>query len=187
MIDPLRLLLLGGLVFHKVVWEVLKTRGPAPRPPAVPPLKKLVKLVKVGVLLFLVVQCAFLDVLPIPGPSEGRRAAGVVLFLLGLTVAVTGRIHLGRSWTDLEDFQVGAPQLVSHGIYRSIRHPIYTGDLLLVTGLELALNSWLVLGALAILVVVVRQIGAEEALLARTLPGYAEYQGRTKRLVPFLF
>jgi protein-S-isoprenylcysteine O-methyltransferase Ste14 len=188
-IDPVRIVLLAGLVFHKAVWEVMKARGKTVAAPvAVPLLTKLVKLVKLGVLLFLVAQTLFLDVLPIPGPPEGRRAVGVALYLAGLAIAVTGRVQLGRNWADLEDYQVGSKQaVVSHGIYGYIRHPIYTGDLLLLTGLELALNSWLVLGVLLILAVVLRQAAAEEVLLAQRLDGYADYRARTKRFVPFLY
>jgi protein-S-isoprenylcysteine O-methyltransferase Ste14 len=77
-------------------------------------------------------------------------------------------------------------QVVSSGIYGYIRHPIYTGDLLLLAGLELALNSWLVLGVLAPLVMVVRRAKAEEAILSRALPEYADYTARTKRFIPFV-
>jgi len=176
-------------VFHKAVWEVTKARGTSrEQQGSVSPVRRLVKLVKLAILVFLLVQCLFLDVLPIPGPAAGRKAVGLGLFLAGLAVAVTGRIQLGRNWADLEDFQVGSKQaLVSHGIYRVIRHPIYIGDLMLITGFELALNSWLVLGALLVLAVVARQAAAEEDLLAQRLDGYADYRSRTKRFVPFLY
>jgi len=187
--DPIRWLLLGGLVLHKAVWEVMKAGGTAAEPPSpVRPLTRLIKLVKVAVLAFLLVQCLFLDVLPIPGPAARRQVVGLGLFLAGLAVAVTGRVQLGRNWADLEDFQVGSKQaLVRRGIYRCIRHPIYVGDLMLITGFELALNSWLVLGALLVLAVVLKQAAAEEALLAQRFDGYADYRARTKRFVPFLY
>lgn len=64
----LRIFLFLGLVLHKVVWEVLKKPASSVAPTAPRPasgLKSLVKLVKVGVLLFLVVQTLFLNVFPI--------------------------------------------------------------------------------------------------------------------------
>jgi protein-S-isoprenylcysteine O-methyltransferase Ste14 len=94
---------------------------------------------------------------------------------------------LGKNWVDLEDYQVLPEQLlVTEGIYRYVRHPIYTGDVLLLVGLELALNSWLVVAVLIPLAVFVRQALAEEALLSRVFPEYAAYCQRTKRFIPFL-
>jgi protein-S-isoprenylcysteine O-methyltransferase Ste14 len=184
----LRAVLLGGLVAHKVLWEILKRREgrrltPARRPaPLV-----VVKALKVVVLAFLVVQAALLDLLPIAVDSVALRGVGVALFLTGLVVAMIARVQLGGNWVDLEEYRVVPGQsLVARGLYGFVRHPIYAGDLLLLVGLELALNSWLVLGVLPIAVAVVRQAMAEEALLRRALPGYAEYSARTRRFLPFL-
>jgi len=74
--------------------------------------------------------------------------------------------------------------LVTSGIYKYIRHPIYTGDMLLLLGLELALNSWLVLGVVLVVAVVVRQALAEETLLSAMVPNYKDYRRRTKMFIP---
>lgn len=189
----LRLGLFLGLVVHKLVWEVLKRRAPARahrvESPA-PPVRWMVKAVKVGVLSFLAVQTLFLDILPITSEPSSLRiigVTGVTLYVLGLLTAVMGRLHLGDNWVDLEDYQVLQRQaLVTRGIYRYIRHPIYAGDILLLVGLELALNSWLVLAVVIPLAVVVRQARAEEALLAQAFADYRPYQARTKRFIPFV-
>jgi protein-S-isoprenylcysteine O-methyltransferase Ste14 len=97
-------------------------------------------------------------------------------------------VQLGRSWADIEDAGVHSKQrLVDRGLYAFIRHPIYTGDIVMLLGLELALNSWLVLGIVVLAPVVARQAIREEAMLARTLPDYDAYRRRTKRFVPFVF
>ncbi len=77
-------------------------------------------------------------------------------------------------------------ELVEEGVYRYIRHPIYLGDLLLLAGFELALNSWLALGVLVLAPVVLRQAREEEKVLLVNLPGYRDYCARTKRFIPFL-
>jgi protein-S-isoprenylcysteine O-methyltransferase Ste14 len=56
----------------------------------------------------------------------------------------------------------------------------------MLTGLELALNSWLVLTVLIPLAVGIRQALAEEALLSRVFPDYGAYRKRTKRFIPFI-
>lgn len=190
----LRLVLLLGLVLHKVVWEVMKKRGNAPGQATSPNLptrtslfKSLVKLGKVFILVFLVVQTIALNVLPISDQPTGLRLVGLVIYLGGLSLAILARLQLGKNWANIEDYQVLAGQsLVQKGIYRSIRHPIYTGDILLLLGLELALNSWLVLGIIPLAFYVYQQAQTEERLLAQKLPGYQEYRLRTKMFVPFI-
>ena len=62
----------------------------------------------------------------------------------------------------------------------------YHDNVLLITGLELSLNSWLVVGVVPLLAYVVYRTTIEEQQLRQNLPGYAAYQMRTKRFVPFV-
>ncbi len=163
--------------------------GPSPASPSQPRSFSLraVKLAKVGVLAFLVVQALFLDLLPMTVDSLAWRTVGGLLFFVGLATAVAGRWQLGDNWVDLEDYQVLPEQgVVARGLYRYIRHPIYTGDLLLLAGLELALNSWLLFGVAIPAFVVIRQARAEEVLLSSRLKGYDAYCLTTKRFIPFV-
>lgn len=187
--DALRLVMLLGLVAHKGLWEILKRRDGArgSAPPSVSRSVRLVKLVKMAVLALLLVQTVCLEVLPIMREPGTLRLVGAGIFVVGLATAMSARVQLGRNWADLEDARLLPEQsVVEHGIYRYIRHPIYTGDLLLLVGLQLGLNSWLVLAVGLLTVVVVRRTLAEEALLARQLPGYRTYCARTKRFIPFV-
>ncbi len=101
--DGLRLYLLGGLVFHKLVWEVLKRRQPAhARPGAGSLVARAAKLVKLAILLGILVQTLLPDVLPIRAEPGALRAVGGALFTAGLLVAVAARLQLGRNWSDIE-------------------------------------------------------------------------------------
>jgi protein-S-isoprenylcysteine O-methyltransferase Ste14 len=185
----LRLVLVSGLIFHKLIWEVMKKKdNPGiPHPPFRVSFKSLVKLLKVIVLAFLVLQTLFLDLFPISGHPALLRVIGTGLFFMGVAMAVAARLQLGKNWVNIEDYQVLPKQsLITGGIYRYVRHPIYTGDIFLLVGLELALNSWLVLAVLFPLFVVIRQALKEEALLYRVFPEYAAYCIGTKRFIPFL-
>lgn len=185
--SPWRLYLLAGLVAHKLVWEVLKRRDRPPAAGRTPNTARLLKAVKTAILAGLVVQTLLPELFPIMTDPQPLRVIGIALYTVGLAVALLARVQLGANWSDIEAPQILQRQtVVDRGIYRYIRHPIYTGDLLLLCGFELALNSWLVLGLVAMLPYVVRQALREEQLLARTLPGYAAYCARTKRLIPFL-
>jgi protein-S-isoprenylcysteine O-methyltransferase Ste14 len=79
-------------------------------------------------------------------------------------------------------------QVVDTGLYAIVRHPMYSGALLGLVGLPLALGSWWGLTASAFLVgVLVARLLNEEAYLAANLPGYREYMARVlHRLVPFV-
>jgi protein-S-isoprenylcysteine O-methyltransferase Ste14 len=179
-----------GLVLHKLLWELLKARDGRrkTRYQAQGLIGKwFIKPLKLVVLVFFAVQTLFLNLFPIVQEGSILRICGMVIYFIGLGTAVLGRVQLGKNWVDLEDYQVLPEQsLTTNGIYRYIRHPIYSGDILLLTGLELALNSWLVVMALLPLGVAVKQALAEEALLTRVFPGYAEYCRRTKRFIPFI-
>jgi protein-S-isoprenylcysteine O-methyltransferase Ste14 len=153
----------------------------------VPVSASIVKILKIAVLVGIIIQTLVPPVLPISGDPLLFRVGGVALFTAGLVLAVSGRVQLGDNWLDIEDAGIrGGQTVVAAGVYRHVRHPIYGGDLLLLAGLELALQSWLVVGALALVPVVVRQAINEEHFLRGTLPGYAAYCERTKRFVPFV-
>ncbi|MFB3903303.1 MAG: isoprenylcysteine carboxylmethyltransferase family protein [Acidobacteriota bacterium] len=188
--DFLRIFLFSGLLFHKLVWEVLKrrhqTRKLIKRPAGSLP-KQVVKSGKLFFLLFLMVQALSLSVLPISDQPDNLELTGVLLFSVGLAMSVAGRLQLGRNWSDLEDAQLlERHHLVTEGIYRYVRHPIYSGDLMLLVGLELALNSWLVFLTIIPLAVVIRNVQREEAQLAGAFSGYAGYTRQSKRFIPFL-
>ena len=77
-------------------------------------------------------------------------------------------------------------RVVSTGPYAYVRHPMYSGALLLVAAMPLALGSWLsVLLIVPFFPVLVWRILDEEDFLRKDLPGYAEYMRRVRyRLIP---
>jgi protein-S-isoprenylcysteine O-methyltransferase Ste14 len=187
----LRAYLFAGLFLHKLIWEILKRGhrvGKSPGKAGISQKLRLVKCAKIAALGAVVVQTLFLNILPISGRAGALRIVGVAIFTLGLVVAIIGRLQLGKNWLDLEDYQALPGQsVVTHGIYRFIRHPIYAGDVLLLLGLELALNSWLVLGIAFLLLVIGRQARAEETMMSATFPDYEAYRRRTKMFIPYIF
>ena len=186
----LRAYLLAGLVLHKLVWERLKRRRAAGHPSrqAVPFRVRLVKLVKVGILAAILVQTAVpIYWLPLSADPSMLVVIGTAIYTLGVAVAIAGRVQLGDNWSDIEAAQVLPKQaVVSRGVYRYLRHPIYVGDLLLLFGLELALNSWLVLGVVVLTPVVLAKAIHEEELLKDSLAGYRDYCRTSMRFIPFV-
>jgi len=79
--------------------------------------------------------------------------------------------------------------VVSTGPYHYVRHPMYAGFLLFMTGTPLLLGSWygVVLG-LAFMLVLARRAILEERTLRNELRGYADYMAQVKyRLIPFIW
>jgi protein-S-isoprenylcysteine O-methyltransferase Ste14 len=173
-----------------MVWEISKRRyqdSSSKEKPKLSARQRIVKLVKILALLFIVVQTLLLNVLPILDDPLLLQIVGTTIYVVGLTMAIVGRLQLGINWANFEDYQVLESQsLVTTGIYRYVRHPIYAGDLLLLLGLELALNSWLVVGVVALFFIVLRQVKAEELVMSRAFPEYSAYQEKTKKFIPYV-
>ncbi|TGD83900.1 isoprenylcysteine carboxylmethyltransferase family protein [Mycolicibacterium sp. CH28] len=110
--------------------------------------------------------------------------AGNALFALGLGVVVLVAVQNTYASTTV---QVEAGQkVVSSGLYGLVRHPMYTGNVLMLVGMPLALGSYwalaLVIPGVAVLAWRIRD---EEALLRDELDGYYEYTQRVRsRLIP---
>jgi len=116
-------------------------------------------------------------------------AVGAAVALAGLTIRGWALRTLGRFFTMpitiAEDHRI-----VQGGPYRWIRHPAYTGGFLTMTGLAIALGSWLgvfVTLAAGIIVYVYRIQIEEAALRSRFGSEYEEYARRTYRLLPGLY
>jgi protein-S-isoprenylcysteine O-methyltransferase Ste14 len=80
-------------------------------------------------------------------------------------------------------------KVISTGPYALVRHPMYTGGLLMFVCIPPALGSWwaLLIDLLLIPALLWRLID-EERLLMKELPGYSAYQSKVKyRLVPFIW
>jgi protein-S-isoprenylcysteine O-methyltransferase Ste14 len=80
-------------------------------------------------------------------------------------------------------------QLVSTGLYGLVRHPMYTGNVILMVGVPLALGSyWGLIFVPPGLVVLALRIRDEEGLLEQELSGYREYEQQVHyRLVPYVW
>lgn len=79
----------------------------------------------------------------------------------------------------------GRGYLTTTGLYRFVRHPIYSGVLLIVAGLTVRSGNWWSLAVgLSTIVFFDRKARWEEALLTETFEQYAAYQAATPRFVP---
>ena len=80
-------------------------------------------------------------------------------------------------------------RVIADGPYAIVRHPMYTGILLSMLDVPIALGSYVAFPVFALLApVMIFRLIHEERVLCRDLPGYVEYCERTRfRLVPGLW
>ena len=120
-----------------------------------------------------------------PTPPREWLAAAVVL--LGLSVTLWARVALGRNWSASVTFKQDH-ELIERGPYRYVRHPIYTGILLMALGTAM-LHAWVSAFVLCGIVLVGFwfKLRAEEQLLTRHFPeAYPRYRQRVRALIPFV-
>lgn len=118
---------------------------------------------------------------PVP---EVLRVACTVGVVAGFAVMVLGATALGRGLTAIPLPNAHA-QLRTGGLYKFVRHPIYSGLLLTMASLTAASGSSFRLVALGCLIALLTvKARWEESRLAQRFAGYAEYAGRTPRFVP---
>lgn len=118
------------------------------------------------------------------GWGKPALAAGVVLLLCSGAAGLAGVAVLGRNRTPFPQPR-GDSELIQHGIYARVRHPLYTSVLLLSVAWALLWQSW---PALAVAVVQFPFFQAkarrEERWLIARFPGYADYARRVPRFFP---
>ena len=112
-------------------------------------------------------------------------AVVILVALCGVAFELTGVITFRRQKTTVNPLKPeNASTLVTSGVYRISRNPMYVGMLLLLIALDLFLASFAALvGPLCFVVYMNRfQIGAEEqVLLDRFGDAYADYKNRVRR------
>src|SRR5262249_44866440 len=84
------------------------------------------------VLFFLARRGSALHLYALP-PTPLRSAAGDVLCVLGLLLALWARVTLGGNWSASVTFKKGH-EVIRTGPYAFVRHPIYTAVLLMIMG-----------------------------------------------------
>ena len=112
---------------------------------------------------------------------------GDVLVAVGLGVVVLVIIQNSYAAATV---QVEAGQkVVSTGLYGLVRHPMYTGNVIMMVGIPLALGSyWGLVFVVPGLIVLASRIRDEEKLLQEELDGYREYTQKVRyRLMPCMW
>src|SRR4030095_12810322 len=114
---------------------------------------------------------------------------GVMCYVIGLWLFYRSHADLGTNWSITLEVRDGH-RLITHGVYRTVRHPMYSALLLYSVGQAFVLPNWVAgpsyLVAFAVLVAL-RLRPEEEMMRAQLGREYEAYASKTKRLVPVLW
>lgn len=117
------------------------------------------------------------------------QIAGLVLILAAVALRVWVRAHLRGLYSGHVEVQVGH-LLVQSGPYGFVRHPGYTGFLLMALGLTIGYSSWIGLAAVPVLLLpgLAYRMKVEEHLLIEQFgEKYRAYALKTRQLIPFVW
>jgi protein-S-isoprenylcysteine O-methyltransferase Ste14 len=119
--------------------------------------------------------------------ASASLPAGIALIVFGVAVVVVAFNHLGENLTPLPRPR-DAGTLVTTGLYRFVRHPIYFGVIVMALGWVLCVQGLLtLLYAAALFVFFDIKSRREEQWLRERFREYADYQQRVRKLVPFIY
>jgi protein-S-isoprenylcysteine O-methyltransferase Ste14 len=112
---------------------------------------------------------------------------GLILIATATLCSLAGLLALGRNLTPFPK-PSAKTELVQHGIYRLIRHPLYTSVFCAAAGSSLIFQSWQALVAsIALGIFFDAKARREEGWLRQQFPDYAGYERRVRRFIPWVY
>ena len=119
---------------------------------------------------------------------EFINLVGLGSMLLGITIRLWAKKTLGKHFSaGLRTLE--KHELVTHSIYKHVRHPAYTGNFLFWFGTPLLFSSWYGFLIMPLLIpFFLYRIKIEESMLIEKFGSkYLEYMKRTKKLLPHIY
>ena len=115
--------------------------------------------------------------------------AGILIFVSGFILRWSAIFQLKKAFT--VDVAVNEEHLLkTDGLYKIIRHPSYTGLIMILTGLSIAMSNLvsIVVITLPFFITISYRIKVEEKLLTdRFGDVYEKYKSGTKKIIPYLY
>jgi len=151
---------------------------------------------KSDIFIMPLLSIGFIGALILP-PFDYRFHWSTIPFMveiLGLAIMNIGLIIMGIAMVQnayaskILDIDKGQ-KIIDTGLYGHVRHPLYSGAILMILGLPIALRSWISLipAVFGILALIFR-IKFEEVMLIKGMDGYDEYRTRVKyKILPKIY
>src|SRR6202451_3093227 len=118
--------------------------------------------------------------------GTGPLVAGVICLVIGLWLFYRSHADLGTNWSITLEVRE-KHRLITQGVYRWVRHPMYSALTLYSVGQALVIPNWVagLTNLIVFAILLALRVGAEERMMAQQFGNeYAAYTERTKRLIP---
>ena len=120
--------------------------------------------------------------------SSAQNIVGLMLIVIGFVIIFVAQITLRKYYSSTLVIKENH-QLITHGIYRFVRHPIYLGNTIACMGISVYASSLygflIMLGLIPVFLVRIRM---EERLLTEEFGDrYRTYKKNTRKLIPFIY
>tara|TARA_B100000212_G_scaffold194943_1_gene147070 strand:+ start:101 stop:784 length:684 start_codon:yes stop_codon:yes gene_type:complete len=115
---------------------------------------------------------------------------GLVIYVTGMLLVMASMNANEFAETTVNIQEERGQRVIETGIYSMVRHPMYTGFIFFITGVNIWLGTYLsLLLSLVFLAIALKsRISIEEKTLLKDLNGYDEYCRKVKyRIIPYLF
>ncbi len=137
-------------------------------------------------LQFVLIGALIVTTRPLGSPASNVAAAALLAAggVVGMAALAANR---PGNFNIRPELKSGA-RLVTQGVYRFVRHPMYLAVLLaMAAGLAADPRPWRCLLWVALLAVLLAKLTREERYLRAAFPEYGDYAARTRRLIPGVF
>ena len=118
--------------------------------------------------------------------GAGRFVAGLMCLAIGLWLFYRSHADLGKNWSITLEVRE-QHRLITQGVYRRVRHPMYSALVLYAVAHALVIPNWVAgpSNLVAFAVLFAFRVRAEERMMLEQFGDeYTAYMARTKRLVP---
>jgi protein-S-isoprenylcysteine O-methyltransferase Ste14 len=114
---------------------------------------------------------------------------GFILIAFGLFIRIKSLLTLKQHFTYIVT-KIEKHELIETGLYKTLRHPGYLGQIIIFAGIATTLSNWLsvLLMLIPVLIGYINRIKVEEKFMMKQFgEQYIIYQKRTNRLIPKLY
>ena len=114
---------------------------------------------------------------------------GLIIYVIGAIISLGSRFQLGRFGSGRLKIKE-EHELVTKGVYRHLRHPMYLGGIIGVIGFCFVFHGFIMMFLILALYFIVfrsRMIYEEKILQEQFGEKYSEYMKKTKRIIPFIY
>jgi protein-S-isoprenylcysteine O-methyltransferase Ste14 len=123
------------------------------------------------------------------GRSDAGFWIGLCIMIIGFALRIWAVATLGVSFRTTVETHTNQ-NVIRNGPYRLVRHPSYSGLILMCCGYGIAVQNWLslIFAIILPLIALIYRIHIEEAALVESIGAeYEEYQTETKKLLPWVW